>query len=76
MDAEQIRREMSATRASIDRKLDVLAERTTEAKQIAVQRSVAALALGAVTLIVVRWWGRRNHSDSRWARKGRRARNA
>jgi hypothetical protein len=56
VDAEQIRREMRATRASIDRKLDVLADRTAEVRQDAVRRGAAAAAMAATALVGVWWW--------------------
>ena len=65
MDAEQIRREMKATRESIDRKLDILAVRAAEARDLAVQRSLAAVALGAIGVIAVRWFSHRRASRPR-----------
>jgi hypothetical protein len=58
MDAEQIRREMSATRASIDRKLDLLAVRTAQARQDAT-RATAAIVAGLVGFAAWSWWRRR-----------------
>jgi len=57
---------MSVTRASIDRKLDILATRAAVAKQIAMQRSVAALALGAVGVIAMRWFSHRRRRRTRF----------
>jgi hypothetical protein len=47
MDAEQIGREMSATRTSIDRKLDALAMKAEAAKEETVRQ---ALAVGSIVL--------------------------
>ena len=64
MDAEQIRGEMKATRASIDRKLDALSDRTSAAKQRALTlASVAALVAAAKGIIV--WWSRRAERHAR-----------
>jgi hypothetical protein len=49
---------MTYTRASIDRKLDVLAARTAVAKQEALRRTLMALAM-AVSAIAGIWWWRR-----------------
>jgi len=49
---------MSVTRASIDRKLDRLANRTQAAKQRAIRRSLPVVAL-AIAAAVTMWWRRR-----------------
>jgi len=54
VDAEQIRSEMRVTRASIDRKLDAIADRTAEARHAAGRRAAAALGT-AVTALVAMW---------------------
>ena len=61
MDAEQVRAEIRQTRASIDRKLDLLSERTCEltdqAKDLA--WSSAAVTMVAVgTTVALSWWKR------------------
>jgi hypothetical protein len=61
VDAEQIRREMTRTRASIDRKLDELSVRTTAAKQEAVRRGVAVGMLVAAAVIGLLW---RRHANA------------
>src|SRR5436190_21722257 len=47
MDTEQIRREMSSTRASIDHRLDLLAARTTNVKREAMQGAVDVILISA-----------------------------
>jgi len=59
---------MSVTRESIDRKLDILATRAAAAKQLAMQRSLAGLALGAVGIIAMRWFSHRRRRRSRFYR--------
>jgi len=56
VDAEQIRSEMRATRASIDRKLDVLADRTSVARQETLRRAGAAAGIAAAALFGVWYW--------------------
>jgi hypothetical protein len=58
VDAEQIRRQMKLTRASIDRKLDALVVQTDSAKQHAVQRIRAAAMIAMVATFGVWWWRR------------------
>ena len=55
MDAEQIRREMSLTRASIDRKLDLLAARTSEMKREAWHGTRVLLMASAAVVSGVLW---------------------
>jgi hypothetical protein len=54
VDAEQIRREMKTTRASIDRKLDELSIRTTAVKHDAVRR-ISATAIVVATAGIMLW---------------------
>jgi len=65
MDTEQIRREMSTTRASIDQKLDRLTARTAVARQQAT-RAGATLVAGLVAVAVWSWW--RSRASVRHAR--------
>jgi hypothetical protein len=65
VDAEQIRRQMSVTRASIDRKIDLLAARTAVAKQDAARKGMIAAATVAAFAVVVAWWRRRARIGSR-----------
>ena len=62
MDAEQIRGEMRRTRASIDRKLDVLTLRTEAAKQDAVKRITAVVSALVAFWVAFRWWRHRSHA--------------
>jgi hypothetical protein len=55
MDAEQIEREMRVTRASIDRKLDLLTARTAATRTHATRIMTSALAAIAA-FIAWRWW--------------------
>jgi hypothetical protein len=56
VDTEQIRSEMRLTRASIDRKLDALSDRTADAKQDAARRTAAGLVMTGIALIGVWVW--------------------
>jgi hypothetical protein len=58
VDPEQIRSEMSATRASIDRKLDVLTTRTTIAGRQALKQVLAAAIVTIAAALGARWWRR------------------
>ncbi len=62
MDAEQVRAEIRQTRASIDRKLDLLSSRTSEltdqAKDTA-RRTAAATLVSVGATIALSWWRRR-----------------
>ena len=59
MDPEQIREEMRLRRASIDRKLDVLASYTREARRRTMRRAVP-VAIAVVAVVVGIWaWKRR-----------------
>jgi hypothetical protein len=58
MDPEQIRAEMTETRARIDEKLDVLEARMSGARDQTVRAAGVALAVTAV-LLVVTWLRRR-----------------
>jgi diacylglycerol kinase len=61
VDAEQVRAEIRQTRASIDRKLDLLSSRTSEltehAKDMA-WTTAAATMMAVGTTIAVSWWKR------------------
>jgi hypothetical protein len=59
VDTEQISREMSVKRASIDRKLDLLSQRTIEARREALQGTVA-VAVVSVAAITAIWLWRQN----------------
>jgi diacylglycerol kinase len=61
MDAEQVRAEIRQTRASIDRKLDLLSSRTSEMTEQAKDMawSTAAMTMVAVgTTVIFSWWRR------------------
>ena len=61
MDAEQVRHEITQTRASIDRKLDLLSTRTSELADRAratARRTTAAALMGVGASIVFTWWKR------------------
>jgi len=60
VDPEQIREEMMLRRASIDRKLDILALYTREAKRRALRRAVP-MTVALVALLTGMWaWKRRS----------------
>jgi hypothetical protein len=61
VDAEQIQREMKATRAPIDWKLDALAARMASAKKDAIGGVIAAMT-AVDALAGVSWWRRRTHA--------------
>jgi hypothetical protein len=67
VDAEQIRHEMSVTRASIDRKLDALGRKAETAKRKAARQLVAAASILTAMWLAGRWWSQYR------ARKRRRA---
>ena len=61
MDAEQVRAEIRQTRASIDRKLDLLSSRTcelTDAAKDAARRTAAATLVSIGASIALSWWKR------------------
>lgn len=61
MDAEQVRAEIKQTRASIDRKLDLLSSRTcelTEAAKGTARRTAAATLMSLGATIAFSWWKR------------------
>ena len=61
MDSEQVRNEIKRTRASIDRKLDLLSVRTCELKEDAkdLAWSGAAMTMVAVgATVALSWWKR------------------
>ena len=61
MDAEEVRSEMRQTRASIDRKLDLLSVRTaelSESAKIAAQRTAGATLVSIGASIALSWWKR------------------
>jgi len=61
VDAKQVRAEIKQTRASIDRKLDLLSSRTselTETAKIAAQRAAAATLVSVGASIALSWWKR------------------
>jgi hypothetical protein len=61
VDAAQVRVEIKRTRASIDRKLDLLSARTgelTEAAKVAAQRTAAATLVSVGASIALSWWKR------------------
>ncbi len=62
MDAEQVRAEIKQTRASIDRKLDLLSSRTSELAGAAKDSVWCALAVSLVVVgaAVVWSWARRH----------------
>jgi hypothetical protein len=64
VDTEQIRSEMRVTRASIDRKLDVLAGRAAEARHDAIRRAGAGLVVASAALFGVWWWRARRTAVS------------
>jgi hypothetical protein len=59
VDAEQIRTEMRATRASIDRKLDVLTLHVDIAKERA-RRTAFATVVATLAVMLIVWWSRRD----------------
>ena len=59
MDAEQIRRDMRRTRASIDRKLDALTVRAEAAKQRAMKQGAVMVSISVALMMIRRWWRRR-----------------
>ena len=61
MDAEQVRAEIKQTRASIDRKLDLLSSRTselTDAAKDTARRTAAATLMSVGATIAFSWWKR------------------
>jgi diacylglycerol kinase len=61
VDAEQVRAEIRQTRASIDRKLDLLSSRTSElacAAKDKARRVAAATLVSVGATIVLSWWRR------------------
>ena len=61
MDAEQVRAEIRQTRASIDRKLDLLSSRTgelTEQAKDAAWTTAAATMMAVGATIAFSWWKR------------------
>lgn len=61
MDAEQVRAEIKQTRASIDRKLELLSSRTSELADAAkdtMRRTVAATLMSIGATIALSWWRR------------------
>ena len=61
MDAEQVRREIRQTRASIDRKLELLSSRTSdlaEAAKSTMWCTFAATLVTVGTTVAVSWWRR------------------
>ena len=61
MDAEQVRAEIRQTRASIDRKLDLLSSRTSElacAVKDNLRRAAAAALMSVGAMIALSWWRR------------------
>jgi hypothetical protein len=70
VDTEQIQREMKATRASIDRKLDALSVEAGAAKQDAVRRGSAAAMIASAAILAL-WWWRRPARSRRPVRRGR-----
>jgi hypothetical protein len=60
MDAEQIRGEMRQTRASIDRKFDILAAELSTARQQALR--AAAMIFAAAVAVISLWSWQRHHS--------------
>ncbi len=61
MDAEQVRAEIKETRASIDRKLDLLSSRTCELADTArdtMRRAAAATLMSVGASIALSWWKR------------------
>jgi hypothetical protein len=56
MDAEQIRREMSATRASIDRKLDALGRKAETATLDVARQLITAASILTAVWVAGRWW--------------------
>jgi len=61
MDAEQVRAEIKQTRASIDRKLDLLTSRTSElacAAKDNLRRAAAATLMSVGAAIALSWWRR------------------
>ena len=70
MDAEQIRAEMNATRQRIDRKLDVLQMRVSEASGQALRVAgvvSGALAVTAILFAALRSRRRRRYMSRGWA---------
>jgi hypothetical protein len=62
VDSKQIRAEIAQTRASIDRKLDLLSERTADATQAArgvARKTAAATLVSAGAAIAMSWLRRR-----------------
>ena len=59
MDPEQIREEMRLRRAAIDRKLDVLAACTREAKQRTMRRAIPAVVAIVAAAAGIWAWKRR-----------------
>jgi ABC-type Fe3+ transport system permease subunit len=62
VDAEQVRREIRQTRASIDRKLELLSSRTSDLAEAAKDTLWCAFAATLVTVgatVAVSWWRRR-----------------
>ena len=59
MDPEQIRQEMKLRRASIDRKLDLLAVYAREAKQQTLRRAIPVAVAVAAAIVGVWTWKRR-----------------
>ena len=61
MDAEQVRAEIRQTRASIDRKLDLLSSRTSELTEQAKDMAWGGAAAAMVTVgaaVIFSWWRR------------------
>ena len=65
MDPEQIREEMKLRRASIDRKLDLLAVYTRSAKQRTLHRAIPAVMALAGALVGTWAWKRRRRPKPR-----------
>jgi len=68
VDPEQVRRGMSVTRASIDRKLDELSMRSTVARQDAIKRGSAAAMIATAGIIGLWWWRHERKPRRRHAR--------
>jgi hypothetical protein len=61
VDAEEVRAEIRQTRASIDRKLELLSSRTSElacAAKHTMRRAAAATLISVGAAIALSWWRR------------------